>query len=387
MNDRKILHLVIDLSGFGGAEMTLLRYLSAQPDAAAHHHVLALRGLKPGASVGATLNAKGIDVQTLGIERITDLPRGLIALLRTLRSSHATVLSAWLYYPALIATLLRPFLPSKPRLIWHIRSLPYARFREKPFRWLAQRLLARLSSHPSLMIISNSEAARDAHATLCYDIAHWQVIPNAIDPERYQPDETKRASMRSSLNIHDNQFVVGAVGRDVPEKGFSDLITAYGQLLHGLPKDDQGKLILMIVGRGITAEAPSFKTLLDAYKIPVSSIRLLGARDDVPDVMNAFDLFVMSSISESFPNVLAEAMATALPSISTDVGDCATVLGDKLFIIPPHAPEALAEAIQTIKTLSKEQCAEIGARNRTRVISNYAPEKMINAFDRAFNGS
>ena len=166
MNDRKILHLVIDLSGFGGAEMTLLRYLSAQPDAASHHRVLALRGIKPGASVGATLHAMGFDVQTLGIERITDLPRGSIALLRALRASHATVLSAWLYYPALIATLLRPFLPSKPRLIWHIRSLPYVRFREKPFRWLAQRLLAILSSHPYLTIISNSEAARAAHAAL-----------------------------------------------------------------------------------------------------------------------------------------------------------------------------------------------------------------------------
>ena len=387
MNDRKILHLVIDLSGFGGAEMTLLRYLSAQPNAAAHHQVLALRGLKPGASVGATLNAMGIDVQTLGIERITDLPRGLIAFVRTLRASHATVLSAWLYYPALIATLLRPFLPLKPRLIWHIRSLPYGRFREKPFRWLAQRLLARLSSHPSLTIISNSEAARDAHAALSYDVARWLVIPNAIDPERYQPDEAKRASIRRTLNIHDKQFVIGAVGRDVPEKGFPYLLAAFGQLFHGLSKYEQSQSILMIVGRGITVNAPSFKTLLDTYEIPESSIRLLGARDDVPDVMNAFDLFVMSSISESFPNVLAEAMATALPCISTDVGDCAAVLSDKQFVVPPRAPEALADAIHKLKALSKEQRAEIGAQNRGRIIANYAPDKMITAFDRVFNGS
>ncbi|MEI6572894.1 MAG: glycosyltransferase [Alphaproteobacteria bacterium] len=387
MNDRKILHLVIDLSGFGGAEMTLLRYLSAHPDAASQHRVLALRGIKPGASVGATLNAKGIDVQTLGIERITDLPRGFIALLGALRASHATVLSAWLYYPALIATLLRPFLPSKPRLIWHIRSLPYVRFREKPFRWLAQRLLARLSSHTSLTIISNSEAARAAHAALGYDVARWHVIPNAIDPERYHPDETKRASIRRILTIHDDQFVIGAVGRDVPEKGFPDLLAAFAHVFNRLPTNEQNQNVLMIVGRGITAEAPSFKTLLDAHKIPESSVRLLGARDDVPDVMNALDLFVMSSISESFPNVLAEAMATALPCISTDVGDCAAVLSDKQFVVPPRAPEALADAIRKMKARPKEQRAEIGAQNRARIIANYAPDKMINAFDRAFDGS
>ena len=387
MNDRKILHLVIDLSGFGGAEMTLLRYLSARPDAASDHRVLALRGIKPGASVGASLNAMGIDVQTLGIERISDLPRGFIALLKTLRASHATVLSAWLYYPALIATLLRPFLPSMPRLIWHIRSLPYVRFREKPFRWLAQRVLARLSSQSSLTIISNSVAARDAHATLGYDVAHWHVIPNAIDPERYHPDETKRASIRRSLDIDDHQFVVGAVGRNVPEKGFPDLIAAFAHILHGSAPDEQSRYVLVIVGRGITVEASSFKTLLDSYKIPESSVRLLGARDDVPDVMNSFDLFVMSSISESFPNVLAEAMATALPCISTDVGDCAAVLSDQNLIVPPRTPEALADAILKLKTRSKEQRAATGAQNRARIIKNYAPDQMINAFDRAFERS
>jgi len=387
MNDRKILHLVIDLSGFGGAEMTLLRYLSAQPDAAAHHHVLALRGLKPGASVGVALRERGIPVQMLAIERISDLPRGLVSLFKALRASRASVLSAWLYYPALIATLFRPFLPSKPQLIWHIRSLPYVRFREKPLRWITQRLLAQLSSHPLLTIISNSEAARDAHAALGYNVKNWYVIPNAINPERYQPDAAKRADIRRSLDIHDDQFVIGAVGRDVPEKGFPDLIAAFGKIFHGLSKDKQKQVILMIVGRGVMADAPSFRALLDIYKIPESSVRLLGARDDVPQIMNAFDCFVMSSISESFPNVLAEAMATALPCISTNVGDCATVLDDQRFIIPPHAPEALADAIQKIKAISKEQREEIGLHNRARVIANYAPEKMITAFDRAFGKS
>ena len=387
MNDRKILHLVIDLSGFGGAEMTLLRYVSAHTDTANTHQVLALRGLKPGASVGATLRAKGIDVQTLGIERITDLPRGLIALLKMLRDSHVSALSAWLYYPALIATLLRPFLPSRPRLIWHIRSLPYVRFREKPLRWLTQRLLARLSSQPALTIISNSEAAREAHAALGYDVAHWHVIPNAIDPERYQPDDTKRVSIRRSLNIHDDQFVIGAVGRDVPEKGFPDLIAAFAHVFHGLSTDEQSQVILMIVGRGITADTPSIKALLDTCKIPDSSVRFLGARDDVPDVMNGFDLFVMSSISESFPNVLAEAMATALPCISTDVGDCARVLGDQNYIVPPSKPEALAASIINMKMSSKEQRAAIGLQNRARVIANYTPDKMIAAFDRVFDGT
>ena len=112
--------------------------------------------------------------------------------------------------------------------------------------------------------------------------------------------------------------------------------------------------------------------------------RFLGARDDVPDLMNGFDIFVMSSISESFPNVLAEAMATALPCISTHVGDCARVLGDRNFIVPPRAPEALSASIINMKKSSKEQRAAIGAQNRARVIANYTPSMMIKAFDQIF---
>lgn len=130
MNDHKILHLVIDLTGFGGAEMTLLRYLSAHPNAAAQHRIIALRALRAGPSVGARLREKGLVVETLGIEGLADLPRGLIRLIKILRDSDAHILSAWLYYPALIATLLRPFLKAKPRLIWHIRSLPYGTIRK-----------------------------------------------------------------------------------------------------------------------------------------------------------------------------------------------------------------------------------------------------------------
>lgn len=387
MNDQKILHLVIDLSGFGGAEMTLLRYVSAKPDAATHHQVLALRALRPGASVGASLQAHGILVETLGIERVSDLPRGLFELVKTLRRTRVSVLSAWLYYPALIARVLLPFLPSKPKIIWHIRSLPYGRFREKPLRWLSQRLLARLSSHPSLTIISNSQAARDAHAALGYNVTNWQVIPNAIDSERYQPNSLKRTEMRGALAINDNQFVMGAVGRDVPEKGWPDLVAAFGKLYHALPSLQNESVILMIVGRGISLDAPAFKTLLNKYEIPNSAVRLLGARDDVPEVMNAFDVFVMSSISESFPNVLAEAMATSLPCISTHVGDCATVLGDQRFIVPPHAPETMAKSIQHMMALTKNERAEIGVQNRARVIAHYTPEKMIAAFDRALGVS
>jgi glycosyltransferase involved in cell wall biosynthesis len=384
MNDHKILHLVIDLTGFGGAEMTLLRYLSAHPNAAAQHRIIALRALRAGPSVGARLREKGLVVETLGIEGLADLPRGLIRLIKILRDSDAHILSAWLYYPALIATLLRPFLKAKPRLIWHIRSLPYGTIRKKPLRWLTQHSLAFLSSRSWISIISNSTASKEAHAALGYDLSNWHVIPNAIDSTLYHPNEKAREHQRSKLQIEQHHFVVGTVGRDVPEKGLTDLFDAFALLYHRAPETEKKQLILMVVGRGISRDAPRFAELLERNKIPEHAVRLLGPRDDVPQLMNVFDCFVMSSHSESFPNVLAEAMATARACISTTVGDCALVLDDERYLVPPQTPEEISQKIEKIRQLSEEERHALGNKNRERVIAHYAPEIMIKAFNQIF---
>ena len=144
MNKARILHLVIDLSGYGGAEMTLLRYLAQAPDAAARHRIVTLKGIRPGPSVGAEIERLGVTIVSLGINGLSDVMGALPRLLKEARGFRPDLLSAWLYYPSLIATLLAPLLPGSPRVVWHIRSLPYVSFRQKPARWLSQRLLAML---------------------------------------------------------------------------------------------------------------------------------------------------------------------------------------------------------------------------------------------------
>ena len=385
MNNPQIVHLVIDLSGFGGAEMTLLRYLSRIQDAAKHHRIITLRALRPGPSVGEAIKALGIQIDSATIDHVTDLPFGLWRLVRLMRASPISALSAWLYYPALLAIFLRPLLSGTVPIIWHIRSLPYGGFREKPVRWLTQRLLALFSTMKAVTIVSNSDAARDAHHKLGYETSRWLVIPNAIDPETYRPDHSRRHIMRSQLALDETMVVIGAVGRDAPEKAYPDLIDAFAYLRAQCPPDLKERLLLVIAGRGVSLDAPHFSERLALHQIPYDAIRLLGARSDIPDLMTGFDLFVMPSRSESFPNALAEAMATSLPAIATDVGDCRLVLDQKDWIVPKANPQALSRALLHLLSLTKEQRHDIGVKNRTRVIAHYAPDTLVRSFERVFS--
>ena len=383
MNKPRILHLVIDLSGFGGAEMTLLRYLATTQNASASHAVLTLKAIKAGPSVGAEIEKLGIPLHSLGISGAKSMVLAMPRLFKKIRALQPEVLSAWLYYPSLIASFIRPFLSGRPRVIWHIRSLPFVRFQDRPARWLAQRLLAALSHISNVHILSNSEAARLTHGAIGFQTStdRWQVIPNAVDASRYRFNADARTSIRASLNLPDNAIVIGTVGRNVPEKGYPDLFKAFGQLQARLPSETRNRLHLLIAGRDVTLETPSIASLVDATGLPRNRFHLLGARGDVAELLSAMDLFVMPSRSESFPNALAEAMAVGLPAIATDVGDCRVVLDDDRFIT---RADTLAEGLERMIMLDADRQHAIGVRNRQRIAERYTLEKMTAAFDLAF---
>ena len=79
----------------------------------------------------------------------------------------------------------------------------------------------------------------------------------------------------------------------------------------------------------------------------------------------------LCSKSEAFPNVIGEAMATAVQCIATDVGDCAHVLGDTGFIAPVGDVTALADCIKSIRSMPHEQRDHAAKKSRERILDKY----------------
>ena len=114
----------------------------------------------------------------------------------------------------------------------------------------------------------------------------------------------------------------------------------------------------------------------------IERVHLLGIRKDILTVMNGIDLFMLSSISEAFPNVLNEAMACGTPCITTDVGDSGLIVIKTGWVVEPKDPKALANAHQALKEkqLNNESWGQRKDACRQRIIENFTFEKMIKKY-------
>ena len=96
----------------------------------------------------------------------------------------------------------------------------------------------------------------------------------------------------------------------------------------------------------------------------------------MPAFYQSIDVFLMTSITEGFPNVLVEAMASGLPCISTDVGDTKYIVQDLGRIVPPRNAQALAQAILKYVQQSNDEKLQLKQAVRERVEAYFSIEQV-----------
>lgn len=138
----------------------------------------------------------------------------------------------------------------------------------------------------------------------------------------------------------------------------------------------------VLVGTGMDTSNLVLQKLLEEAGV-TDFVSLLGRRIDIPDVMNALDLHVLSSLGEAFPNVLAEAMACGTPCVTTDVGDAAYIVGDTGWVVPAQDSKSLAQAIQSALAVRADTNAwQLRQRAvRRRIEDNFTIERVVKAYD------
>lgn len=140
--------------------------------------------------------------------------------------------------------------------------------------------------------------------------AHFEVVYNAIDLDRFRFNVEARAEARADLGLVGNQFAIGHVGRFTAQKNHAFLIDVFTEVAKR--RDDA---VLLLVGTG-EAEA-SVKALVDERGL-TDRVKFLGQRSDVNRLYQAFDAFVLPSLYEGLGLVGVEAQVSGLPCLLSD---------------------------------------------------------------------
>jgi glycosyltransferase involved in cell wall biosynthesis len=369
-----ILHIITGLND-GGAEAVLYRLICQ--DGAERHHVVSL--MDEG-KYGPQLREAGARVTCLEMPSRLLTPRGLWRLWRQLQNDRPHVVQTWMYHGDLVGGVLARFAGVR-RICWGIHNTTLEPGRSaRSTIWIA-RLNARLSHWVPHAIVCCAKKSRDVHAALGYSADKMLVIPNGYDLTHFRPDEAARGRLRREWEIPRGTFVVGMVGRFDPQKDHGNLLEALGILRQmGRP------FVCVLVGKDLVPENATVVRKLAALGL-VDEVRLLGQRTDIPAVMNALDLHVLSSsYGEAFPNVLAEAMACGTPCVTTDVGDASLIVGDTGWVVPKGKPEALAHEIAHALRVrgDDEAWAARCAAARSRIVENFSIETMVQGYTRVW---
>ncbi|TXD34780.1 glycosyltransferase [Lujinxingia vulgaris] len=352
----KVCHIITGL-GTGGAETMLTRLIEGRDPRRFPTTVISLmdRG-----QMAERLEAAGAPVETLNLNRGRPTPAALFRLRRLVEHHNPDVIHAWMYHANLgiMAGLGRPF-------AWNIRQCVYDLADESRGTQAVIRLGGLLSPQASA-IVYNSRLSRIQHRALGYSERRDEVIPNGFDTATFRPSEEDYREVRRELGLPTATPLIGMVGRLHPIKDHPNLLAAMTIVAAEHP---QARLVL--VGRGLTEDNVELMDQLRALDLH-DRVILLGERRDIPRITAAFDVAVLSSKSEGFPNVVGEAMACGVPAAVTDVGDAAWLLGEAGRVVPPQDSVQLARAISELLAMDEVARRQLGQKGRRRIVENFS---------------
>lgn len=199
-----------------------------------------------------------------------------------------------------------------------------------------------------------------------------RVIYNGVKPDEFQL-EADIASKKKSLGLSFENKVIGTIGRLCREKNYEMLIQAFAEV-----RKTSKDVKLLIVGDGeLRGELEFFTKQLQLD----NDIFFLGERQDIPELMQIFDIFTLSSDLEGASLVLLEAMASGLSVVATDVGGNPELVvdGKTGILVPPGDYKKFADAI-THHLQNKKLQKEMGEAGRQRVGEKFTFKRMADEY-------
>lgn len=370
---KHITHIITGL-GNGGAEMMLFKLLENIDRSKYNIKVISMmdKGI-----MGDKIEKLGVEVYCLNIKRGLGSFFNFSAINRAVNIiKDADIVQTWMYHADLFG-LVTSKIAGVDKVIWGIRraNLDYKQNRK------ALIIIAKINAFLSrskrvYRIISCSKKASEVHTRYGYKGDKIITIPNGFNLSMFKEIENSRMILEEELGLNGSDRIVCHVGRWNAMKDYQTLVKCIKLTLE---RNKDIKFVLC--GTDIDESNYELKELIIENDIDLNRIYLLGRRDDIPIIMSASDILVLSSVGEGFPNVIGESMACKTPCVVTDVGDCAFIVDEYGKVVEKQNYVGLSDSILYMINMEKQDLNKLGADCRNRILNNFDIHNIVSMYE------
>ena len=360
----KIVHIITGL-GSGGAQNMLYKLLKHSNKDKFNYRVISLmdEGI-----YGSKIEDLGIKVYCLNINK-KSIFSSLIKAKNICKNTD--IISTWLYHADLFGFVVAKLFLRK-KLIWNIRHSNLEKDANKSSTLKIVKLNTILSKYVDCITYNSNEALKN-HLKIGFANKNSKVIPNGFELDKFRFNVEARMSIRKELGLREKVLVT--VGRWDIQKDYYTLLKALNEL-----KKQDAKFKMIMVGTNLDYSNNELVMLINEFDLK-DKIILLGRRSDIPELLSAADIYISSSLGESFSNAIGEAMACELPCIVTDVGDSKLIVGDTGKVVAAKDYISMSkELLSYINNPSLSRSREA----RHRIAINYDIKVISKIFEKHF---
>ena len=374
----RIIHIINSLKK-GGAEGNLHRLCKFHKNKYKSKVNITIVTLIDNGFYEKELKKLGINIFSLKMSqqiRILDFIKKILKLRKFLKRQNPDVIQSWMYHSNFITLFIPKIFYFKT--FWNVRHSELNTKISKKMTIFLSIFCGIFSRIVPKKIIYCSERSINFHENAhFYSRNKTIMINNGFSDKTYYPSNYLRKNFRKKNKIKKSDIILGYAGRYSNQKNIPAMLIAFSEIIK-LYKN----INLYMVGSGINISNQKLVKIINDLKIQ-DKVFLLNQKKNLTEFYNGIDLLLLTSHSESFPNVVAESMLCATPVLSSDAGCSKKIIKNYGFVILKNDYLSIKRGLEksiNIFQNKKKDWKLIKKNSRLQIQNNYSIEKMAKTY-------